>query len=116
MESVFKVLKAIIPRKHDSLDEFIEFANDLNRDWDLGNPKVTKEGILAQNEAQCQGLLDLITLEIDQSLDILDSLEGVSIAFRSADNPDYDRAFDEAARAIYESITSRSCPDSVRIE
>jgi hypothetical protein len=116
MESVFKVLKATIPRKHDSLDEFIEFANDLNRDWDLGNPKVTKEGILAQNEAQCQGLLDLITLEIDQHLDILDSVEGVDLAFRRADNPDYDRAFDEAARAIYESITSRSCPSSLRVE
>ena len=116
MESVFKVLKATIPRKHDSLDEFIEFANDLNRDWDLGNPKVTKEGILAQNEAQCQSLLDLVTLEIDQSLDILDSLEGVDLAFRRADNPAYDSAFDQAARAIYERITSRPCPESVKIE
>jgi hypothetical protein len=71
---------------------------------------------LAQNEAQCQGLLDLITLEIDQSLDILGSMEGVDLAFRRADNPEYDHAFDETARAIYESITSRSCPDSVRIE
>jgi len=64
----------------------------------------------------CQSLLDLITLEIDQHLDILDSLEGVDLAFRRADNPDHDRAFDEAAREIYESISSKPCPSTLLVE
>lgn len=60
--------------------------------------------------------MDRITLEIDQLLDILDSVEGVDLRFRRADNPDYDRTFSEAARAIYEAITFRPCPGSLRAE
>jgi hypothetical protein len=116
LESAFKVLRTTIPKRFESLDEWIEFANDLNKDWELGDPTITKMGILNDNKAQCQALLGQITFEIDQLLDILDSVEGVDLSFRSADNPEYDRAFDEAARAIYESITSRVCPESVRVE
>jgi len=116
LEAAFKVLRATIPKRFDSLDEWIEFANDLNKDWDLGDPVITKMGILNDNKAQCQALLNQIAFETDQLLDILDSVEGVDIRFRRADNPEYDRAFDEAARAIYESITSRPCPESVRVE
>ena len=43
------------------------------------------------------------------------SMKGVDLRFSRADNPDYDRAFDEAARAIYEMITSRVCHGSVRV-
>jgi len=43
-------------------------------------------------------------------------MKGVDLAFRRADNPDCDRAFDETARAIYESVASRPCPSSVRFE
>jgi hypothetical protein len=116
LESAFKVLRTTIPKRFESLDEWIEFANDLNKDWELGDPTITKMGILNDNKAQCQALLGQITFEIDQLLDILDSVEGVDLSFRRADNPEYDRAFDEAARAIYESITSRVCPESVRVE
>ena len=76
---------------------------------------ITKMGILNNDKDQCQALLGHITFEIDQLFDILDSIEGVDLRFRRADNPDYDRAFDEAARAIYESITSRVCPNSLPI-
>ena len=116
LESAFKALRVTIPRRFDSLDEWIGFANDLNRDWNLRDPVITKIGILNDDKAQCQALLNQIILEIDQLLDILDSVEGVDLAFRRADNPDYNRAFDEAARAIYERITSRPCPESVKIE
>ena len=116
LESAFKVLRATIPKRFDSLDEWIEFSNDLNKDWDLGDPTITKMGILNDNKAQCQALLGQITFEIDQLLDILDSVEGVDLVFRRADNPDYDRAFDETARAIYERITSRSCPGMLTVE
>jgi hypothetical protein len=115
LESAFKVLRATIPKRFDSLDEWIGFANDLNKDWDLGDPTITKMGILNDNKAQCQALLNQITFEIDQLLDILDSVEGVDLRFRRADNPEYDRAFDEAARATYESITSRVCPSSLSV-
>ena len=115
LEAAFKVLRATIPKRFDSLDEWIGFANDLNKDWDLGDPVVTKMGILNDNKAQCQALLNQITFEIDQLLDILDSVEGVDLRFRRADNPEYDRAFDAAARAIYESITSRVCPSTLSV-
>jgi len=115
LESAFKVLRATIPKRFESLDEWIEFANDLNKDWDLGDPVITKIGILNDSKAQCQALLNQITFEIDQLLDILDSVEGVDLAFRRVDNPEYDSAFDEAARSIYESITSRVCPNSLSV-
>lgn len=44
------------------------------------------------------------------------SIKGVDLAFRRADNPDCDRAFDETARAIYEGVASRPCPSSVWVE
>ena len=48
----------------------------------MGNPKVTKIGIFNADDAQYQAVLDLLTLEIDQFLDILDSVEGLDLAFR----------------------------------
>jgi len=44
------------------------------------------------------------------------SIKGVDLRFRRADNPDYDSAFNEASKAIYERITSGVCPSSVRVE
>jgi hypothetical protein len=35
----------------------------------LGEPLVTKEGIMENDQAQCQALLNRITVEIDMKLD-----------------------------------------------
>ena len=42
--SVFKVIEATIPKEYDSLEKAIEMVNDLNRDFGLGNPVITKDG------------------------------------------------------------------------
>jgi len=89
--------------------------NDLSRDMDLGEPVVTKAEIMENNEAQCQALLNRITVDIDMTLDMLSYQKGVKVPGRNIRNPDYNRAFDEAARRIYETITGRGCPKSVKV-
>jgi len=85
----------------------IEIANDLNRDFELGGPVITMEGILTDDKAECQALFDRLCVEIDQSLEILESLGGVKLPRRTFKDREYKRAFDEAARRLYEIIADR---------
>jgi len=71
---------------------------------DLGEPVVVKAGIIGDDQAQCQALLNRITVEIDMTLDILSSQKGVKVPGRNIQNSDYNRVFDEAARRIYEAV------------
>jgi len=82
---------------------------------DLGEAFVTKAGILRDDQAQCQTLLNRITVEIDMKLDMLSYLKDVNVPGRDIQNPDYNRVFDETAKKIYEVITGRGCPESVRV-
>jgi len=81
---------------------------------DLGEPTVTKAGIMCDDKSQCQELLKRITVEIDMTLDMLRYPKGVKVPSRSFQNPDYDRVFDYTARMIYEAITGRIYPQSVK--
>jgi hypothetical protein len=82
---------------------------------DLGEPTVTKAGIMGDDQAQCQALLNRITVEIDMTLDMLSYQKGVKVPGRNINNPDYNRFFDETARKIYKTVTGRDCPESVRV-
>ena len=115
LDAVFKLIQATIPKEYDTLDRAIEITNDINRDMDLGEPVVTKDGIMGDNQAQCQALLNRITVEIDMKLDMLSYLKGVIVPGRNIQNPDYNRVFDETAKRIYEVITGRGCPESVKV-
>ena len=116
LESVFKVIQATIPKEYDSLEKAIEMANDLNRDFGLGNPVITKDGILEDVESECNALLDRIGVEIDQHLDTLEYLEGVEFPNRSIKNKEFRHAFDETAKKVYEVIVGRPCPGSIRFD
>jgi hypothetical protein len=48
-------------------------------------------------------------------LDMLSYLKGVTVPGRTIQNPGYNRVFDETARRIYEVITGRGCPKSVKV-
>ena len=115
LNAVFKLIQATIPKEYDTLDKAIEITNDVNRDMDLGEPVVTEDGILRDDQAQCQALLNRITVEIDMKLDMLSYLKGVIVPGRNIQNPDYNRVFDETAKRIYEVITGRGCPESVKV-
>ena len=78
-------------------------------------PVVTKDGILRNDKAQCQALLNRITVEIDMKLNMLSYLKDVKMPDRTIRNPDYNRVFDETAKLIYEVITGRGCPESVKV-
>jgi len=82
---------------------------------DLGEPVVTKAGIMGDDQAQCQALLNRITVEIDMTMDMLSYQKGVKMPGRNIKNPDYNRVFDETARRIYEAITGRRCPETVSV-
>ncbi len=115
LNAVFKLITATVPKEYDTLDRAIEITNDVNREMDLGEPVVTEDGILGDDKAQCQALLNRIAVEIDMKLDMLSYLKGVIVPGRNIQNPDYNRVFDETAKNIYEVITGRGCPESVRV-
>ena len=110
LESVFKVIEATIPKEYDSLEKAIETANDLNRDFSLGDPVITKEGILQDKEPECRALLDRMEFEIDLCLDKLEYLKGVKLPHRSIKDPEYGRFFDKTAVRLYKLITGRLYP------
>ncbi|CAB1057603.1 hypothetical protein D1BOALGB6SA_2356 [Olavius sp. associated proteobacterium Delta 1] len=115
LNAVFKLIQATVPKEYDTLERAIEITNDVNRDMDLGEPVVTEDGILRDDQSQCQALLNRITVEIDMKLDMLSYLKDVKVPGRNFQNPDYNQSFDEAAMRIYEAITGRECPKSVRV-
>jgi hypothetical protein len=115
LNAVFKLIQATVPKEYDTLERAIEITNDINRDMDLGEPLVTIEGIMGDDQTQCQALLNRITVEIDMKLDMLSYQKGVKVLGRNIQNPDYNRVFDESARRIYEVITGRGCPKSVKV-
>ena len=111
----FKLIQATVPKEYDTLERAVEITNDINRDMDLGEPVVTEDGILKDDKAQCQALLNRITVEIDMKLDMLSYLKDVKMPDSNIRNPDYNRVFDETARLIYKAVTGRVCPELVKV-
>ena len=77
---------------------------------------ITVEGILSDDKAQAQAFLSRIVVEIDMNLDVLDFVDGIVFPDRSITNSAYNRAFDDAARQIYQGITGRPCPEGLKVE
>ena len=115
LEAIFKVVKATIPEEYDSLEKAMEIANDLNRDFELGNPVITKEGIVQDNEPECEALLGQIKDEVDQCLDMLESIKRVQFPQRIVKDPEYGPIFDKTAREVYEIVTGRPYPKSAKV-
>ena len=115
LEAIFKLIEATIPEEYDSLERAIEIANELNRDFHLGEPVITKEGILQDKGSNCKSLLGRIEAEIDRHLDTLEDTKGVRFPSRGTKNKEFGRIFDETARRVYEVITGRPYPESVNI-
>ncbi len=110
-----RVIKTNNSKEYETLERTIEITNDLSRDMDLGEPIGAKAGILRDEQAQCQALINRISVEIDTNLEMLSYQKGVKMPGRNIRNPEYNKVFDETARQIYEAITGRSCPESLRI-
>lgn len=115
LNAVFKLIQATVPKEYDTLERAVEITNDINQDMDLGEPDITEDGILRDDKAQCQALLNRITVEIDMKLDMLSYLKGVIVPGRNIRNSEYHKVFEETAKRIYEVITGRSCPKSVKV-
>ena len=116
LETVFRVIKATIPKEYDSLDYAIEITNDLNRDMDTGEAVVTLDGVLHDRRAECQALFNRIVIEIDEQLNTLESIEGVKFPHRNLSDSKYSDAFEKTAREVYEIVTRRPCPEYVRLD
>ena len=64
----------------------IEIANDLNRDFELGDPVITMEGILTDDKAECQALFDRLCVElevVDKEIDP-DKMKSISRSGRAS--------------------------------
>ena len=94
LDAVFKLIQATVPKEYDTLEKAVEITNDINRDMDLGEPVVTEDGILSDDQAQCQALLNRITVEIDMKLDMLSYMKDIKVPGRNIQNSDYNRVFD----------------------
>jgi hypothetical protein len=114
LDAIFKLLAGTIPKEYGALEEAIKLANELNQELEL--PMITVEGILKDDKAQAQTLLSRIVIEIDMNLDMLDCVDGIDLPDRSIANSAYNRAFDDAARQIYQRIVGRPCPEGLRVE
>jgi len=79
LHAVFKLIQATVPKENETLERAIETTNDLNRELDLGEPFVTEAGILRNDQAQCQALINRITVEIDMNLERLSYQKGVKM-------------------------------------
>ena len=107
LEAVFRVIGKTIPKKYDTLEEAVEAANDLNQDLKLGDPVITKEGILQDQEPECRALFGWLEVEMDLSLDELRYIKGVKFPHRSIQDPAYKRRFDETVAKVYKVIAGR---------
>jgi len=114
LDAIFKIIAATIPKEYGDLKGAVELANELNKE--IGLPVTTVEGILGDNKAQAQALLTRIVVEIDMNLDMLDCVDGIVFPDRSINNLAYNRAFDDAAKQIYQGITGRPCPEGLKVE
>jgi hypothetical protein len=115
LDAVFKLIQATVPKEYDNLARAIEITNDINRDMDLEEPTVTEAGILRDDQAQCQALLNRIAVEIDMKLDMLSYQKDIQVPGRNIQVPHYIRVFNETASRIYTAITGRSCPESMNV-
>ncbi|UCH20000.1 MAG: hypothetical protein JSU83_15710, partial [Deltaproteobacteria bacterium] len=115
LNAVFKLIQASVLMEYETLERAIEITNDLSRDMDLGEPVVTKAGIMRGDQAQCQALINRIVVGIDTNLEMLSYQKGVKMPERNIQNLDYSQIFDKTARNIYAVITGRSCPESVTV-
>ena len=115
LHAAFKIIQVTVPKELETLERAIEITNDLSRDMDLGESVVTKDGIMGGDQAQCQALINRINVEIDMNLEMLSCQRGVKMPDRNIRNHEYNRVFDETARRIYEVITGRRCPESVKV-
>jgi hypothetical protein len=114
LDAIFKLLAATIPKEYGTLKEAIDLANGLNEE--VGLPVITVEGILNDDKTQAQALLSRIVVEIDMNLDVLDFVDGIAFHDRSTASSAYNRAFDDAARKIYQRIVGRPCPEGLSVE
>ncbi len=114
LESMFKIIEATIPKEYDTLEKAIETFNDFNRDFSLGEPVITIEGILEDSESECKAFYGQIEFLIDQYLDKFEDIKGIKFPDRSIKNREYGRVFDETAKKIYKTIAGRACSISVK--
>jgi len=113
LEAAFKVIAATIPKEYDSCEKAIELANVMNKDFELGEPVITLQGILGDREPECQALIRRIAAEMDMLMETMDYLEGVPMLDRTI--PGYRGEFEGIARKVYERVTARACPGSVTL-
>ncbi len=113
LDSMFKLILALVPKEYDSLEDLIEVANDLNEDFNLGLSFITKEGLLKDDEAECKALIARITVDIDQFFEKLDYVDDIQSYDPHSD--EYLQGFYDTAKKIYEKIVGRPWPDVISI-
>ena len=109
-EAVFKAVGEIIPKGIESIQQFVETTNELNRDFEFDKPTITTKGILNDDKSECRILLERIHLETDMSLQNLEDIKGVNFPLQNRTGVEYQKLFDETTLKIYEAVTGRPYP------
>ena len=109
-EAVFRAVGEVMPKEFGDLQSIVDAGNVSNQDFELGQPVMTKKGILENNEPEYRALLDYMKMEIESLLENLEYIDGVKFPLENRNTPEYRNLFDETAMKFYEAITERPYP------
>ena len=110
LESVFRAMGEVMPKEYENIQEMIDTTNEMNRDFNFDKPDITRKGIMQDKVPECRALLDRIELDMDLSLESLESIQGVKFSQNDREAPEYKQFFDETEMKIYEVMTGRPYP------
>ena len=96
-----------MPRKFSGLQNIVDAGNSLNQDLELGQPVMTKKGILENKKPECRALLDYVKMEIESLLENLEHIDGVKFPLENRNTPGYRKLFDETAFKFYKAVTGQ---------
>jgi hypothetical protein len=109
-QAVFRAAGETIPKTIEDLKELVNTTNTTNRDFELGNPSITSEAVLKDQEPDCRILIEQIHVEIDLLLEKLGFVKGVSFPVENRRGSEYRALFDETAYRIYQAVVGRPYP------
>ena len=109
-QAVFKAVGVTIPKGIEDIEELVNTTNTSNRDFQLGNPVITSQAVLKDEEPDCRVLLEQIHVEIDLLLQELGDAKAVNFPLENRRGPEYRTLFDETAHKIYRAAVGRPYP------
>ena len=109
-EAVFTAVGEVMPKEFGDLQSIVDAGNVSNQDFELGQPVMTKKGILENKAPECRALLEHMKMEIESLLENLEYIDGVKFPQQNRTGVEYQNLFDETAMKFYEVVVGLPYP------